>query len=263
MIRIKYAVCFLSLLCILFAGPVSAEISTNKAIDIGKDKIKTLTDQTYHYRVEYDTVVAIPVHSKIKWKNDFYLLYFLNNDFFEAEVEIDAETGEAALMALKKMSQPYYELHTGTFNHRYFSPDSIAIYSQKRHSIQIDSVRMVFFGVIPKLGKRGVIWEIFSPDGQRYQSLSGASLTYDQITSELNTNMRRAGNYTADEIRYDEINAELKRLDALSDQEKKDLKLTPDKLEEYIQSLNNEKKDLLTRFTELRGKDKEREIKNK
>lgn len=239
------------LLCCLLPAMAAADVSLDKAIDIASDNLNTLTDQTYHYRIEFDSVLAIPVHSKITWKNDFYLVYFLNNNYFEAEVEVDKKTGDAALLALKKMSPPYYEIHTGEFNQRYFNPDSVAVIMHKRHSVDIDSVRMVYFGVIPKLGKRGVIWEVFHNAGVRYQSLSGASLTAEQIVRELNASQRKAGNYTADEIRIDEINAELKRLDELTPEQRDELDLNDEKMAAYREKLEDEKKDILLRFTEL------------
>ncbi len=253
----RFLFSLLIIICLLLPASIIAGVSQDKAVKIAKKNLNNLTDQTYHYRIDYDSVIAIPVHSKIKWKNDFYLVYFLNNDYFEAEVEVDKETGNAVLLALKKMSQPYYELHTGTFNHRYFTPDSISVVMKKRHSLDVDSLRLVFFGVIPKLGKRGVIWEAHYNGGIRYQSLSGAALTAEQIVRELNSAQREAGNYTADEIRMGEINRELKRLEELTEAEIKDLKLSDEKIAEYKQQLDLEKKDILLRFTDL-GKKKEK-----
>lgn len=245
-------------LCCLIAATASADVSSKKAIDIAKDNLNKLVDQTYHYRLDYDSVFVIPVHSKVIWKNDFYLVYFLNNNFFEAEVEVDAKTGDAALLAMKKMAQPYYEVHTGEFNYRYFNADSVAVIMHKRHSIYVDSARMVYFGVIPKLGKRGAIWEVLSNTEPRYQSLSGASLTYEQIAREINASQRAAGNFTADEIRMDEINAELKRLGELTPDQRKELKLSDEKYAEYREKLESEKKDILMRFTELGSKERQK-----
>ncbi|MCK5125228.1 MAG: hypothetical protein KAR42_03140 [candidate division Zixibacteria bacterium] len=239
----------------MFTTNSQADVSEKKAIKIAKKSIDKLTDQSYHYRAEYDSVFAITVHSRIIWKNDFYLVYFLNNNYFEAEVEVDKKTGEAVLLALKKMAQPYYDMHNGTFNYRYFDPDSVVINTKKRHSVEADSIRMVYFGVIPKLGKRGTIWEIFHADGIRYQSLGGASLTRSQIIQDLNMNNHRAGNFTKDEIRYDELNVELKRLVALTDEEKEALNLSQKKYDKYIKKIENEKKELLIRFIKLKGKD--------
>ena len=74
------------LMLVALGAGASADLSIEKAIQKGNDNIKQMINQSYHYRIEYDTVMAIPVHSRIKWKNDFYLLYFLQDKYFKAEM---------------------------------------------------------------------------------------------------------------------------------------------------------------------------------
>ena len=242
----------LLLMILPFAG--RAEISPSQARQIGLDDVKTLVNQSYHYDIEYDTVLVLPVHSKTIWKNDFYLLYFLKDDFFQAELEIDRKTGQAVLLSIGRISPPYQETHTGMFNYRLFNADSVSVLAKRRHSLEADSVRLVYFGVIPRLGKRGVLWEIIAGHEHRYQALDGSILARQQIVIDLNASQRGAGNFAVDEIRWNEIEAEIERLAALTPEERSALGLDPGKYEEYLESLELEKNDIIMRFPEFAGK---------
>jgi hypothetical protein len=134
------------------AGMAAAAVSLDQAIKIGKDNFKRLVEQSYHYKVEYNQVFGLPVHSKVIWKKDFYLLYFLKDSIFQVEMEVDKESGKASILAVGRMAQPYHELLEGTFCHKYFSVDSILDLSSKRFRLQPDSLRLVYFGVNPRLG---------------------------------------------------------------------------------------------------------------
>lgn len=241
------------LLAVLFAAATAAEagISAEKARKIGEQNLKKLLDQSYHYRVEYDTVIVLPVHSKTVWKNDFYLLYFLKDDYFQVEMEVDAETEEPAILAMGKMTPPYLDMHTGTFNHRYFCLDSIMESTSIRQRMQQDSAQLVYFGVIPKLGKRGVVWEVFSAEGINYISLGGPNLSFEQLVRDLNTMQLRGGNFIADSIRTEEIMNELSRLSQLSDAEKRDLKMFPQVYDSLVNALKAERKEIIIKFPNL------------
>ncbi len=241
------------MLVLLFAAATGAEagISAKKAKKIGEKNLKKLLEQSYHYRIEYDTVIVLPVHSKTVWKNDFYLLYFLKDDYFQVEMEIDAETEEPAILAMGKMSKPYHEMHTGTFNHRYFCLDSVMHYTTIRQRLQQDSAQFVYFGVIPKLGKRGAIWEVFSSEGTNYISLGGPNLTIEQLVRDLNTMQHKGGNFIADSIRISEIMIEMSRLNQLSDAEKRELKMYPQVYDSLITALKEERKSIIVKFPNL------------
>lgn len=236
---------------VLTAGAL-AEISPDRAVTVGEESLKRSIEQSYHYRVEYDTVVVVPVHSKTVWKNDFYLLYFLKDDYFQVEMEVDRETGKSTILAMGKMSPPYHELHTGTFNHRYFNADSIIHHASVRHRVQQDSARLSYFGVIPKLGKRGVIWETFSTEGITYISIGGANYTLDQLIDDLNTKQQKAGNFIADSLRMIEILAEIDRLKGLSDAERRELKLPVPAFDSAMTALTAEREGLIRKFPVLR-----------
>jgi len=232
-------------------GAVQAEISADKARDIGEKNLKRLTEQSYHFRVEYDTVVVLPVHSKTVWKNDFYLLYFLKDDYFQVEMEIDRETGDPIILAMGKMSQPYQETPTGIFNHRYFCVDSILHFGSIRQRLEQDSARLVYFGVIPKLGKRGVIWELFSNEGPAYISMGGPQIKLEQLIRDINISQQKGGNYPADSIRMAEIITEMDRLKSLSHEEKVGLQLKPQSYDSLMAALKEEHKSILIKFPGL------------
>jgi hypothetical protein len=149
------------------------------------------------------------------------------------------------------MSQPYHALHTGTFNYRYFNVDSVMHFSSLRRRLEQDSARLVFFGVIPKLGKRGVIWEVFSAEGPSYFSLGGPSLILDQIVRDINTVQEKGGNFLADSIRAGEISAEIDRLKNLTDEEKKELRLYQQAYDLRMEALKDERMEIIRRFPNL------------
>jgi len=240
-----------AILC-LFAVAAMAEMSTDEARKIGEENLKRLIEQSYHFRVEYDTVIALPVHSRTIWKNDFYLLYFLKDDYFQVEMEVDAETGKPTILAMGTMSPPYHEMYTGTFNHRYFNVDSIMHYAAMRRRLQQDSARLVYYGVMPRLGKRGVIWELFSSEGVYYFSLGGPNLTADQLVTELNLIQRQTGNFSVDSIRMGEIITELDRLKSLSDAEKRELRMYKQAYDSLVTTLTDEQNAILRRFPVMR-----------
>jgi hypothetical protein len=242
-----------AVLAVLLALPVvsGAELSWEKAQKTGEENLQKLTEQSYHYRVEYDTVIVVPVHSKTVWKNDFYLLYFLNDGYFQVEMEVDKVTGDPTILSMGKMSQPYHAQHTGAFNYRYFDADSILHFASARRRLKQDSVRMVYFGVIPRLGKRGVIWEAFSNEGQTYISLGGPNLTLEQLVRDLNTAQHKGGNYVVDSIRMSEIVIEFDRLKSLTEDEKRELRLYEQAFDAKIQALKDERQEILKKFPNL------------
>lgn len=236
----------------LLAAVAMARVSIDQARTIGRENLKSLIEQSYHYRVDYDTIIALPVHSRTIWKNDFYLLYFLKDDYFQVEMEVDAETGRPTILAMGTMSPPYHEQYTGAFNYRYFNVDSIMQYATMRRRLQQDSARLVYFGVMPRLGKRGVIWELFSSEGVNYFSLGGPSLTADQLIKELNLVQRETGNFTVDSIRMEEIMVELGRLEKLTDAEKRELKMYKQAYDSLVTALTDEQNAILRRFPVMR-----------
>ncbi|MFH1700898.1 MAG: hypothetical protein ABIE07_09955 [Candidatus Zixiibacteriota bacterium] len=239
------------------SGMAAADVSLNKALKIGKEDIKNLTDQSYHYRIDYDTIIILPVHSKSMRRDDFYLLYFLKDGFFQAEIEVNQKTGQSVLLSIGKMSPPYYAMHDGKFSYHHYNPDSVIVKARKQHSIMSDSLRLVYFGVIPKFGKRGVVWEIYSPRGVHYQIPGAGMVTRENIIRDLNHSQWFPGNHAADEIQYKELMDEKERINSLTEEQKSDLGLTPEKLQEYLDKLENEKKDILLRFSALRKMEKD------
>jgi hypothetical protein len=167
-------------------------------------------------------------------------------------VEVDKKSGAATLLAVEKMAQPYHERPDGSFHFKYFSPDSVKQQSFQRNHIKADSTRLVYFGVIPSLGKRGVIWEVFSPDGINYLSMGGPIMYRDQILSSLNTHQREPGNYTADSIHLTELVDDINRLDSLPESGLAPLKLTTAQADSLIQSEKNEMEAIYIRFPDLR-----------
>lgn len=242
---------FLLIITLIISGVASADVSPEEAIEIGKDNIKALVDQSYHYRIEYDTIIILPVHSKSMRRDDFYLLYFLKDEIFQAEVEVNKESGQTALLSIEKMSPPYYEMHNGKFSYHHYDADSVIVKVRKRHGIAADSLRLVYFGVIPKFGKRGVVWELYSARGLHYQIPGAGMVSRTSIISDLNKSQWFPGNHAADEIRYKEIIEEVDRVKSLTEEQRSELDLTAEKLQEYIDSLENEKKDILLRFGDL------------
>lgn len=244
------ALCVFALACFL-SGAAVADVSLKEARKIGEENLKRLIEQSYHYRVEFDTVLVLPVYSKTVWKNDFYLLYFLKNDYFQAEMEVDRKNGEPSILAMGTMAPPYLALHTGTFNHRYFNADSILYYASRRSGVKQDSVRLVYFGVIPRLGKRGVVWEVFSSKGNTYISPGGPSVTLDQLVLDLNTYQRKGGNFAADSIRMVDVTAEIKRLQAITDEELQESQRNPRTRDSLVNSLMDERNVLIRHFPKL------------
>lgn len=235
----------------LLSGTALADVSLKEARKIGEDNLKNLIDQSYHYRIEYDTILVLPVYSKTVWKDDFYLLYFLKDDYFQAEMEIDKKTGTPSILAMGTMAPPYLAMPTGTFNYRYFTADSILYYGGLRNRMKQDSVRLVYFGVIPRLGKRGVAWELFSRRGTSYVSPGGQYLTMYQLVTDMNLNQRRGGNFAADSIRMVDIMAEIKRLEAITDTELHEHNRNVGTRDSLINSLKDERKVLVLHFPKL------------
>jgi len=249
--KISLTATLLLIFMTIFLPALAEEITPEKAREIGQENIQKLVTQSYHYRVEYDTVIVLPVHSKTVWKNDFYLLYFLKDDYFQVEMEVDGKTGTPTILAMGKMSPPYQEHHSGTFNHRYFCLDSVMHYASIRRRLQQDSAQLVYFGVIPRLGKRGVAWEMFSSEGSVYISPGGPSLTFDQLVRDMNLGQMRHGNYTDDSLHIDEIMNEMARLNNLTEAEKRELQLFPQVLDSLIDSLKQERQEIIMRFPNL------------
>jgi hypothetical protein len=214
----------------------AAEVSDcADAVAIGKENINRLVNRSYHYHIEYDTVICLPVYSKFINRNDFYLLYFLKNDGFQAEVEIDKVSGGATLLSYGVMPQPYVPMYDLSFNYSYFDPDSVLTLFRKQRPIQeIDSARLVYFGIIPKLGKRGALWEIFAYNGPYYFSFLGKEEKLDDLIDEVNLKKTEFGNPTADSIRILDLEREVARLGNLTDEE---IKQIPDLTREKIDSL--------------------------
>lgn len=240
----------MALACLL-SGAALADVSLDKARKIGEDNLKSLIDQSYHYRIEYDTVIVLPVYSKTVWKDDFYLLYFLKDNYFQAEMEVDKKTGTPSILAMGTMSPPYLALHTGTFNYRYFTADSIMYYASLRERMKQDSARLVYFGVIPRLGKRGVVWEVFSRRGATYVSPGGSRYTLYELVMDMNLNQRKGGNFAADSIRMVEVMAEIKRLRAISDEELREQERNAGTRDSLINSLIDERDVLVRHFPKL------------
>jgi hypothetical protein len=235
----------------MFTAAAPADVSLDRAKKIGEENLKSLIDQSYHYRVEYDTVIVLPVFSKTVWKDDFYLLYFLKDDYFQAEMEVNKTTGKPSILAMETMAPPYLALHTGTFNYRYFNADSILHYATVRNHRKQDSARLVYFGVIPRLGKRGVVWEVFSSQGISYISPGGSWYTLDELVMDLNTYQRKGGNFAADSIRMADIMAEIKRLQAITDEELNETRRYPQTRDSLINSLMDERDTLIRHFPKL------------
>lgn len=239
-------------LALALTAPASAQTSLKDAIKTGKKNIQRLMDEAHRYPIEYDTVIALPVHSRTIYKGDFYLLYFLRGPKFQAEVAVDKKTGTATLLTVGKMVQPYHDRPGDLFHYKYFDVDSVFQQALQRNRIKADSARLVYFGVTPLLGKRGVIWEIFSPDGINYLSLAGPIVYRDQILSSMNTHQRGPGNYTADSIRLTELADDIRRLDSLTEASLAPLKLTTVQADSLIQSERDEMETIYTRFPDLR-----------
>ncbi len=228
------------------------EISQKEAIKIGKKNLGDLMRQSHHFQAEYDTVIALPVHSRVVWKDDYYLLYFLKNDRFQVEMEVSRKNGRPTVLAVGQMSEPYYQRTDSTFSYRFFSVDSAKAQAFQRNRLQPDSVRLVYFGVVPKLGKRGVIWETFSTEDVGYISLGGPSITPEEMVSEINKNQRGPGNYAADSIRIREAAAEIKRLSSLTPAQRDQLALNPAKFDSLVQNQKDRMEEVYTRFPDLR-----------
>lgn len=245
-----FAICII-VLAFLLSSAALAGVSLDEAKKIGEDNLKKLIDQSYHYRVEYDTVLVLPVYSKTVWKDDFYLLYFLKDDYFQAEMEVDKKTGKPSILAMGTMAPPYMALHTGTFNYRYFTADSILYYAGLRNGVEVDSARLVYFGVIPRLGKRGVIWEVFSSKGTDYISPGGRKYTFSQLVTDMNLSQRRGGNFAADSIRMVDVMAEIKRLQAITEAELREHNRDAGTRDSLINSLMDERGVLIRHFPKL------------
>ncbi len=238
------------------AGSISDKnkIDVDKAISIAKSSLQSLLDESYHYQVEYDSLLVIPVHSRIIWKNDFYLIYFLQQGYFQAELEVDRATGKGTILSLGKISQPYRPVSGGLFNHRYFVADSVKFFAERRQRLEIDSTRMVYFGVAPKFGKRGVCWETFSGEGLRYISLSGSILTSEELLREINFNQFENGNRYRDSIRVGELLGEIARIEGLTGGERRELKIYKQAADSLTKSYNSELESIYSRFRQLRPK---------
>lgn len=254
MIKSKYLLASAFMIALALAAAATAQVTLKDAAKAGKKNIQQLAEAAHRAQVEYDTIITLPVHSRTIYKGDFYLLYFLRGPRFQAEVAVDKKTGAATLMAIEKMSQPYHERPDGQFHYKYFNVDSVKQQSFLRNRIKPDSARLVYFGVTPLLGKRGVIWEVFSPEGVNYLSLSGPIINQDQIISTMNTHQREPGNYSADSIRLTELVADIKRIDTLPEASLLPLKLTPAQADSLMQAQKDEMEKIYTRFPDLRSR---------
>lgn len=242
-----------TLLCLMaLAATGAAEVSLKEAVKIGRKNIDRLAEQSHQYKVEYDTIIALPVHSRTIYRSDFYLLYFLKGPSFKAEVEVEKKSGEATLLAVGKMVQPYHQRPDDQFHYKYFNVDSVLSQGFFRARLKQDSARLVYFGVTPMLGKRGVIWELFSSEGVSYISLAGPAFRRDQILSDLNTQQRAPGNWAADSIRLVELVGDIKRLDSLSEANLPLVKLTRAQADSIKGTEMLEMEQIYARFPDLR-----------
>jgi hypothetical protein len=226
-------------------------LKPKQAVEIGKKEIKKQMEQSGRLAMEYDTVIAVPVHSKTVRKNDFYLLYFLKNGYFRAEMAVDRLTGAPTILTLGEISKPYSDAANGIFNYRYFNADSILSMAALRIHLPQDSARLSYFGINQRLGKRGVIWELFSKDGISYLSLDGPTVAPDQLVRDVNLVQLREGNYAADSIRMGEILAEVQRLKLLPEEERGRLKLTPPRFDSLLDACQKEREQLIMKFPDL------------
>ncbi|MDD4050642.1 MAG: hypothetical protein PHR28_01920 [candidate division Zixibacteria bacterium] len=262
MIKSKYLLVMASVIVLAMAATATAEVSLKDAVKIGKKNIQQLIEQSHRYQIEYDTVIALPVHSRTMYKGDFYLLYFLRGPRFQAEMEVDKKTGAADLLAAGRMAQPYHERPDGQFHYKYFNADSVTQQAFARNRLKPDSVRLAYFGVMPILGKRGVAWEIFSTEGVSYISFAGPAMKRDQIISAMNTHQRGPGNYTADSIHLTEMVSDINWLDSLTEASLVPLKLTPVQRDSVVKSQKDEIEEIYLRFPDLRSRVKLDETKS-
>ncbi len=252
--KMNKQVVMLGLLLLAMVVSVTAgdRISEKKARNIGEYEINRLIAQSYHYRIEYDTVVCVPVHSKTVWKNDFYLLYFLHEDQFQAEMEVDAVTGDAALLAIDEMGPPYLPHPSGLFRYRFFDPDSIAEQGYRYVRGKVDSVRLVYFGVIPKLGKRGVIWEVWGADGPVYIHINGAKTSISSVVNDLNSRVDNIGSIVVDSIQLREYVNTVERLRSMTPEELTALDIQPPEVDSLIVIYKDSIETIYKRFPRLR-----------
>jgi hypothetical protein len=249
----NFALIVLALL--LAVSAAQAEKSLKDAVKIGKANLGPLLAQMYLTPIEYDSLCAVPVHSRIFSRNDFYLLYFLKEKKFQAEMVVDKKTGSAEIISVGKVSPPYFATMNGDFNSKYFNADSITVDGTKRYHLKPDSVRLVYLGVTPLLGKRGVVWELFSTEGVQYISLGAMSTTPQQLYRDMNVSRQNAGNFTADSIRGAETLARIARLTVMTPDQMKLFNLTPRAVDSIKKALTASKDSIyMTRFPDLQGK---------
>jgi len=244
----------LMLLATLSIPAVHAEMSVKDAIKTAKKNLGPLLAARYLYPLEYDSVLALPVHSKIQTKDDFYLVYFLAANKFQAEMAINKKTGHAELLSFGKISQPYFASLNSDFNFKYFSVDSMMLDGTRRLHLKPDSVRMVYLGVTPLLGKRGVIWELFTTEGVSYISMGAVSMDARQLFKDMNMSMHDTGNFTADSLKGVELLGCINRLDKITPEQLRRFKLTPEKAEAAKKALMAARDTLYLHFPELQGK---------
>jgi hypothetical protein len=238
----------------LTVAAAQAEMSPKDAVKAAKKNLGPLLTAMYLDPIEYDTALALPVHSRLMAKNDFYLVYFLAARKFQAEMAIDKKTGKAEILAVGQISPPYFASMNGDFNLKYFSIDSMTEDATRRTHLKPDSVRLIYLGITPLLGKRGTIWEIFTTEGISYISFGAVSIDPRQLYKDMNMSMRNLGNFVADSLKGADLLARIGRLSKLTPEQLKKFDLTPEKTQAAKTTLTAAKDSLYLHFPELRGK---------
>ena len=244
----------LGILLALAISAAQAAMSAKDAIKTAKKNLVPLLAAMYLEPVEYDSVLALPVHSRLQAKNDSYLVYFLAAKRFQAEMTVDAKTGKAEILSVGQISPPYFATLNGEFNIKYFSLDSIMLDATRRMHLKPDSARLVYLGITPLLGRRGVIWEIFTTEGVSYISIGAVSIVARQLYKDMNMSMRNTGNFVADSLKGADLLGRIGRLSKMTPEQLKRFDLTSGKAEVVKMELTASKDSLYLHFPELQGK---------
>lgn len=239
---------------LIIASAAFGAMTTKDAETIAKKSLESHLAGRLLNPVQYDSILTIPVHSRTINRNDFFLLYFLKDQQFRAEMAVDAKTRTATLLSSEKILPPYFDTQNGKFNFRYFNADSIKEEAVRRFRLTPDSVRMVFFMVTPQLGRRGTIWEIFTSQGIKYIHLGATAIEIAALYKELNQSQKEKGNYAADSLRVREIVDMLKRAEALNPEQIKLFMHTSRSLDSLRAALVMEKTGIYLRFPDMRGR---------
>jgi len=132
--------------------------------------------------------------------------------------------------------------------------DSMTEDATRRTHLKPDSVRLIYLGITPLLGKRGTIWEIFTTEGISYISFGAVSIDPRQLYKDMNMSMRNLGNFVADSLKGADLLARIGRLSKLTPEQLKKFDLTPEKTQAAKTTLTAAKDSLYLHFPELRGK---------